>query len=213
MKGYRLAMPAMIGVLALIAPRAMANMTIYTDEATFTGAMQPGYYLNDFSGYNWTSITSPVSFGPVNGWTYSVWASWGNLWGLPTYGGCLSTEYPDASMTLTLTGDVKAVGGRFFGSDWDGNLQNAEIHIALSDGTVVDYTNTNYLEFRGFISSVPILSLSVSIPGSPHDVYYRGPYPTLDHVYVGTVPIPAPGAALLGFIGLGLVGWLKRRFA
>jgi hypothetical protein len=207
-------MKKLIGICVIIAmvAAAMPSMgtMIYTDEAAFTGALQPGSYLNEFSGYNWNTISSPINFGPVNGWTYSISAD-GGLWGLPTYGGCLSTTWPDAIMTVTFTGSqqVTAVGGLFFGSDWDGYQQNATIYISLNDGTIEEYTSTSYSDFRGFISSVPFTSLSISIPGVPHDQNWRGPYPTLDHLYVGDVAsgsIPEPATiAILGFGALSLI--------
>ena len=192
---------------------AFADMNVYTSEADFLAVLKPNYFLNDFENYNnWTSLTTPQNFGPTNGWTYTISSSTGNLWGLPTYSGSLSTEYPDAVMTITPTGpkQVYAIGGRFFGSDWDGNLQAAFIKITLSDSTVVEYNNTDYLDFRGFTSTVPIAYLSVSLPGMPHDVNWQGPYPTIDHLYLGEV-VPLPGAAILGLLGLTAAGLKLRR--
>lgn len=194
-------------VVGLLAAGAASGATVYTSESSFTAALTPGYYLEDFTLYaNWGPAASPISQGPVNGWQYNVSASFGNLWG----GGsnpCISTEWPDAVVTVTITGSqqVYAIGGQFFGSDWDQNPMTGTVKVDLSDGTSESFT-TGLREFRGFTSAVPITSLSVSVPGAPHDLQNRGPYPTVDHLYVG---IPEP--ATMTLLVLGGVATLIRR--
>ncbi len=201
---------AALWALTLAVPALGA--TVYTSESAFLAVLKPNYYLEEFSNYaTWGSIASPVSLGPVNGWQYNVSASYGSLWGLNTNGGdgCLSTEWPDSLLTITPTGsqEVKAIGGWFFATDWDGNLMAGTIRIELSDGTVEEYTSSTIAyDFRGFTSSVPITSLSVSVPGNPHDVNYHGAYPTLDHVYVG---VPEPATMCL--LSLAAVALMRRR--
>jgi hypothetical protein len=197
-------------VYVFIVNPALGNMTVFTDEATFTAQLLPGYYLENFNSYNKYAFLgyNPIEFGPVNNWEYAISSSTG-LYAVQAGAGSISTLYGDDTLTVTFTGKpVMAVGGLFFGTDYNGAIVPAKISLSLSDGTVEEYTYTNINDaFRGFVSSIAISSLTINVPGADHE---NGPYPTMDHFYVG---VPVPAALILGMLGLSTAGIKLRKYA
>ena len=83
---------------------------------------------------------------------------------------------------------------------WDGVLLTS-LDGADTNGGVLDW---NYYQFTTQASSTSsVIRFEDGVSGFD----YKGPY--LDDVSVTL--IPAPGAIVLGSIGIGIVGWLRRR--
>lgn len=193
----------MAAILA-VANAASAVTTIYTEEAGFVDAIQPGYYLEDFSSFSYGSFQGAViTFGPANGFSYQVASSSDTLYSGP---GNLSTNRFMDSLMIAFTGSpVTAVGGIFWPTNMSGGNAVGPITLTLSDGTALSLADADATTFRGFATDGAALT-SISIAGDG-----VSQWPTVDHFYVGqAVPaaIPAPGA--LGLVVLG-AGFLSRR--
>jgi hypothetical protein len=188
MKAITFCLAALFGILTAGAGRAA---TVFSDKATFLSTLADGAYTETFSS------TNPPTY-LLGGFGYTVSVSSGTIYDSGNFIGNFNST---ASMTLTFTtGNVYAVGGNFFVTDTNDVFVASPITVTLSDGTTDTYTPGSITTFRGYISKVPLTTLTIGVTTN-------GLFNTVDNFVVGA-PIPEP--AVTGLL-LGTLGFAVRR--
>jgi hypothetical protein len=103
------------------------------------------------------------------------------------------------------------LAGSHYGADYE--TETATVTVSL--GGIVQYsTNITLATFNPWVHYVIPITVASSTTGEVSFQNWGNDNVglLLDNVSIGGV-IPAPGAVLLGSIGIGLVGWLRRRRA
>jgi len=186
--------------LTLLSASAFATTTVYTSASTFLAAVAPGAYFQNFDGLDDPAPGAAAFSG--GGFSYTAFAPQDLYVG----GGFLGTSQISEALTLTFTsGNVTAIGGNFFISDYNDNFQSVSVTLNLNDGTSVTWTPTTFADsYRAFTSDVAILSLTMSGPGPSL-------YASIDNLTVGAAAVPEPGTWALMGLGLAGLATLARR--
>ena len=189
--------------------------TIYTNQATFLAATQPGYYLETFNSLpQFTQLASPLNFSS-NGFTYNATAPTAGFFNIgPSGDTWLSTFHEFDPIIFNFTSNnVTSVGGFFFLTDLTGNVAGGTVTVTLNNGKMFSITDASSTSFIGFTTGAPIQSLTVTPPSSGATLVFA----TVNDFITGkAVPETGSSALLLGLGILGLLGvgrasrWVKQ---
>jgi len=195
----------LIAATLIVAMTATANASVITFDEIAPANSNSGFLTEEYAALGIHFVTTDDG---------SIWGglSAGNPgnWGLEGTNGPAFLGFNGSSYSLT--------------ANFDAAMGLISLDVSRSNGS--SSGNTFTLDAYSGITLVgtqtvvlgPVNSWStVSIPGAGIDSIQLSGSGSGFHPYgvdnLNFTPIPAPGAILLGSIGVGLVGWLRRRRA
>ena len=201
--------------------------TLFTSQAEFLSRVTPGIYFEDFGSM--VDYGKPIPGDPppdpvppalswaapgANGFTWTAQAPHG-LYSLPQ---SLSVNDHQDPLTIHFTGrPVTAIGGNFLAGDLNGIPISGVVQLKLSDGSLVNLTDPDLNTFTGFISDVPITSLTFDALDVVDDLLRpERHWPQIKDFYAGEAigsPIPEPEdyAFVMGLGALAFGIWRRVR--
>lgn len=199
MKTSRLAI-----IAGLFTMSVAAHATFYTTEASFLAAINPTYYLEDFSNFTFGSPLdgSQTSWSAPGGNGYGWDASAaGGLWSNDS---ALSTNSANDPIGFTFTGSpVTAFGGVIANTDISGNIIGGTATLTMSNG---DTATVNSNSFLGWVGSSAVSGATLTATGGGSGLDWA----QADHVYTGqAAAVPEP-ATMVG-LAMGALALMRRR--
>ncbi|QHL90868.1 PEPxxWA-CTERM sorting domain-containing protein [Sphingomonas changnyeongensis] len=197
-----------------LAGSANAAITVHTTSGSFTAAAT-GLQTDTFNDLSEILYSSPLSRS-AGSFSYQASAANGLFPGSVSGNRFLSTNTATNLITFANFGTaVSAIGGRFFGSDRNGDfIRSPSITLTATDttGSVVEViVNPTTSSFRGFTTTGSFVSLLVA---GFNPVASNPLWPSVDDLQLGTAvtdAIPEPASWAMMISGLSLAGAAMRR--